>query len=303
MKYLQQFEDTSIWRKREKKTVNRFLKAAEEMKIDKAVNFAIKNCQDFINHPFRMVRGITMTSNDGDDNNKLLDIYYSKPVKRWSRDNSNHYTLMLDNLPEWKLFPKRTKSFICSLGKKQIGDEEYIVIPIDGSMWGIAPASDIFQAFKKGTSEYLGFSYDIDNFFNILANIYKDQTKEELNDKNFKIFKNEIKSLDDYIEIPNNNRQYELLSKILENGKLFKKIRMMMSPTLNNFRLLSWQEIYNESVQGNWKQHIDKISINSYNECWTDSPCLFINDRLSFKFIQKLEKKTGKKIRQKNNRL
>ena len=51
MKYLNHFEDDSQWKKRERKTVSRFIKAAEEMKIDKAVNFTIKNCQEFINYP------------------------------------------------------------------------------------------------------------------------------------------------------------------------------------------------------------------------------------------------------------
>ena len=41
-----------------------------------------------------------------------------KNYTRKTHDTFNYYTLILDNAPDWKDFPKRSKSLICSLNKK-----------------------------------------------------------------------------------------------------------------------------------------------------------------------------------------
>ena len=91
---------------------NEYLYAATKLSIEDAVEHCIMYCQDFINNPKVIDRYLSDT--DPDKN----VCFISDPIKRRSRDNGNHYTLLMDNSPYWKGYPKRSESFICTMGKR-----------------------------------------------------------------------------------------------------------------------------------------------------------------------------------------
>lgn len=266
--YLKYFE--SIWTERKYRTKKRFIKASQKMTVEEAVDFVINNCEEYLEHPVKIIRGLRT--------NDATNIFYSKPVKRWSRDNYNYYNLIMDNHPSWAQYPKRNKSFICSLNKLQMSNIEYFVIPEDGSTWGVAPKSDILQSFNEGIKKYITDGYDIDMFFNDLSYIYCDIHQQELNDTNYRIFKNQLlnfdlkKLKDEYEKIKKSEFKYFKFKRLeyffnKSNDNVFKKIIDIINPKINNFKLLSYKELYND---------MENLSIN---ECWTDSPCLFIEKK------------------------
>ena len=161
MKYLNIFEDSEIWRNRRKKTVTKYKRAMKKMSLEETADFIVENCQEYLKTPAKIMRGI-------DDN---YDYFYSVPVKRYSRDNSNHYSMIMDNAVQWKDYPKRTKSFICSTNEVILGVYEYYVIPLDGAKFGIAQTYDIFWAFREGLKEFGSFVYAIDDFFEKLCSV------------------------------------------------------------------------------------------------------------------------------------
>lgn len=285
MKYLIYFENID-WEKREKRTIKRFLKASQDMSLSEAVDFTIQNCNEFIEYPFKMTRGITLRTDMPEHLEFGKSIFYSKPVKRWSRDNANWYNLIMDNHPYWKGFPKRQKSFMCSLRYKHVGDEEYLVVPIDGSKWGVASETDIFQSFKMGTKSIFGYSIDIDNFFNRLSKLYKEATNKELNDSNYKTFKNQLENLT-FEKCNKETYFYESIKNFIEKCKddnPFNIIVDIMKPEKNDIKIMDWKQIY------------DNMQNLGDFECWTDSPCLFIHISKVKKFINELEEKSGKNI-------
>lgn len=76
-------------------------------------------------------------------------------TRRASQNTSNHYTVIIDNLPAYKDFPKRQASFICALspitaarfGTAERGKREHVVvlIPYNGVKIGVVPTSDIWD--------------------------------------------------------------------------------------------------------------------------------------------------------------
>ena len=68
---------------------------------------------------------------------------------RVSKNTKNYYTLWVDNSKEWKDFPKRSRSFICSTSRTYADDfgEVYLVIPYDNAQIGICPESDYWYSF------------------------------------------------------------------------------------------------------------------------------------------------------------
>lgn len=68
---------------------------------------------------------------------------------RKSRNTTNHYTILMDNLPVWSAYPKRSKSLVCSTdywvasGYGRI----YAIIPKQGAVFGVCSRSDLWSSF------------------------------------------------------------------------------------------------------------------------------------------------------------
>jgi hypothetical protein len=82
-----------------------------------------------------------------------------KKQSRISANTRNYYTLLMDNLPSWKNYPKRSQSLICTNDLKVAdfysgykNSEEsgpgnvYLVLPLSGNAnFGICPYKDMWQ--------------------------------------------------------------------------------------------------------------------------------------------------------------
>ena len=81
----------------------------------------------------------------------ILDEYAFRidPSKkaRVSANTSNYYTLLMDNLPVWKDYPKRSRSLICSTNKSGANcfGTTYAIFPVNGSRIGICPKEDMWD--------------------------------------------------------------------------------------------------------------------------------------------------------------
>jgi hypothetical protein len=290
MKYLKYFENQVIDRdfiiNRKEKTANRFKKSMKMMSLsdDQTINYVIENCSEWIDNPVKITRSINSTK----------ECFYSEPVRRFSTDNPNEYTLLMDNLPDWKLYPKRSKSFICTLGNSHMSGNMYYIIPLDGSKWGVAPEFDIFHCFKKMTKEYCGNEMNIPDFFVMIRDAAK-KFNIHLTDSNYTKYKKQIIEFNKIIididrldEFSTNF--YRLMEK--NNQYLWESIVDVINPKNNGFKLLTIPEIYNKVEV--LKKEINEIP--NMIETWTDSPCIFIYDNYFDNFLVNLEQKIGKKI-------
>jgi hypothetical protein len=298
MIYLQKFEH-SPWETRELKTRRKFIKNMNILSEDDAVDYAIKNCQDFINNPIYISRGISSPAINVGVSPISSECFYSAPVNRTSRDNKNHYTLFIDNHPSWKNYPKRQKSFICTIGNTALGYIKYLVIPVDGSKWGIAPSKDIFNCFDDGIKDVLVDNLptylSIERFF---ANF--EQTVGEISDKSYSKMKYDISNIefDNIYDSPDNFHSTNYYNSIVDLIKqhpddLFETIAKMLNPNLNDFHCLSYVDLY-KKIEIN--DNNDDVYFCRRNECWTDSTCLFVDLDLYPDFLDKLRIKTKKQI-------
>jgi len=83
---------------------------------------------------------------------KLYKDYYiiTNNRERQSAYSANYYTLLFNNLPSWKRYPKR--QHICTDTKFNYkGGESYRVIPFNGAKIGIVPADDMQADFFRYT--------------------------------------------------------------------------------------------------------------------------------------------------------
>ena len=194
---------------------------------------------------------------------------------RMSKNTLNAYTLLIDNLPAWKAYPKRSKSVIASSDYGRATDYAYnggiyCVFPENGAKIGVCPMGDIWDSFQGSMNVISmdGFAQSLRNLI-MLAHNTKDTYVEE-----FKEWNSFLENLDyvDKVRFDIND-DYMLPGTIQDLGlenyfKKGSKIRLidhlakLLDPTKNRFEL---------------KKAGDDLP--KFKEVWTDGDCVFIKYR------------------------
>ena len=287
LKYLKYFETRNHFN-REKSTIKKFQKNTNILSLDEAVDFAIENCQEYLNKPLVIYRGITerYDKNKTLNDMKNIDYFYGDPIRRFSRDNKNFYNLIIDNHKSWRGYPKRQKSFSCSLDGTYLGDTYYRVIPIDGSFWGVCPKDDMFRSFYEGLKDCR--TNQINIFFNGL-----EQTFELKSDSNYYQLKKDLENTkrrwQDRISYHSEIIIDFLKLKLIDNKTVFDIVVDVMYPVTNGFHKLSYKDMC-ESDKYNILWSNSNETTNTL-ECWTESKCLFIERSKYYKFMNEILKK------------
>lgn len=295
MKYLQLFEEYIKKEYGKSKTYkDNFIKAMNIMTLEECVKYVIENCTEFIDNPIAIVRKIDTSLDDE------ISYFQSDPVQRISRDNANHYTLLIDNSEEWKEYPKRSKSFCCTLlPKKTYYTNKYLVIPNDNSKWGICQSDDLYYSFNN----LRVYADSIKRFFNFINDFSIELGLGGISDDNINDMKEDILKLQNKIFteydkktfIYDINQEYAEYCSHFEQGEdnplqfyedywnknLFEVLIELIAPDNNNFNLKK----YSELDRGQHEQEI-----------WTDSPCIFVYDKYITLFINILRDKIKKEI-------
>lgn len=208
----------------------------------------------------------------------------------------NVYTLLIDSLPEWKNFPKRSKSMICSTNYSYAGNfgGPRLVIPFDGAKWGVCKDNDIWHSFNHA-KDVLGI-YRIDEInrelIDTVESLYYwvDEISKPLKKFNVKkvIQSKDPKELWDFLEVLNSVikqvetdvKDYRVYNKpvLLHSFVVFKKkygsiqkmIGAALNPEYNEFELMT-----------------NKDTLPEDREVWTDSNCVIID---MYKFIDDIIK-------------
>lgn len=174
----------------------------------------------------------------------------SKHRERYSANTYNYYTLIMNNHPMWKDYPKR--EIICSGGNGDRAKGQspsswsylFFVFPFNGAKVGICPKDDVWDSFEKVRE--LGF-VDMDDFNSILMN--RDFTHDD-----WERFEKELKQTiysDKYGGVESDDITW------------YDKITDVLDPENNDFKV---------------------VNISNYNltksddvEVWLDSKCVLVN--------------------------
>lgn len=214
-------------------------------------------------------------------------LFMVTPGKRISQNTSNLYTtLFSDILPQWKDYPKRNSSFICSssyLGSLGYGCEVYLVLPENNAKIGVCPMGDIWASFDDVSAlpylnsaldrilalahEKYNIPYNTESVFNKQDNVNAVLHAFELADKYIK----EINY--DYL---NDIFRFEQCGHIILECKskdisLLKNLENKLDPDTNGFSLTN---IENYDVSEKTK------------ELWTDATCIFMFEPFLVNFLE-----------------
>jgi len=219
-------------------------------------------------------------------------------LERKSANTENYYTLIIDNSPAWKEYPKRSKSFICTteasvadayasniLGKKAV----YKVIPLENQNIAACTRSDFWFSFQRGMKKYglydinSALDPNIDDLSSLNDALHRSSEKligKTLDQDTYESFRNGISELEKRIKnidtsrLVMNDPNWQLfvgaVKPYLEKMDLIQYLEMVLDPKLNFIEIGNHSELKNDA------------------EVWLSGKVLFIKDHLYYDIITDL---------------
>lgn len=220
------------------------------------------------------------------------DFYYVQPSSHIRKsahtyNGTNYYTILLDNLPSWKEYPKRSKSIICSTSNTLASayGTVYCVIPKEGSKIAISPSPDIWNSFHIVNINYFNL-----NIFNRIIDEYMKRYELIMSKKMNKNNYDDIAEVLNYVMKEKDNFELYNVTNILPEvcmkynyKNMFEFIdEILLNPEKNEFKI----QYYNSD-----------FSLNDYNahELWTEDDCVLIHNNAEYMFYSKLRSNINRK--------
>jgi len=174
----------------------------KNLSTEEAIKFLNTHCKNALwmlekNKPF--YRGITEYKDVDITKIKGFSLVNTELTTRRSQNTSNYYTVILDNNPLNKDFPKRSKSFVgttsfdYALGYSSSGHHGvFVMVPTDSAKIGVVNHSDMWHTKIK----LFGLNKNIEEFNNYFAELFNYPLSETITIDMFKDFDSRLKSGD-----------------------------------------------------------------------------------------------------------
>jgi hypothetical protein len=246
------------------------------------INLAKTKCKDFLASPKYLQR--IKASFNGDYSYINPKLSHRNPLMKDEGSGgvfSSHHTLLMDNLPSWNGFPKRTQSIIGSTNfgfDPSFGDYYYCIIPYDGANFAVAPDGDLWNSSCKISGE----EYKFDDYFS------ESFSQASISDYSYDEMMEDIQKLyDDYLsgkELEISRYIIRILKQMKEDNVKDVKIALNDYFAPNKFRGLGTKHVgsngftlMNYSEISNIQEKDSQGNLIKYgNEFWTDSECLIV---------------------------
>lgn len=237
------------------------IRRSSEVSILEAIDFIRSNCSEITNiykknKDVRLYRGMPSGSDFRFGDTSIRT--------RRSKNTENYYTMVMDNDPIWKKFPKRSESFICSTDKSYATDygKIYLVFPVNGTKIGQCPGRDIWDISIKKTGEMLD---EFNNFILELQNI----SKTGLSQYDYNLFRSKLKIVQNMY-----NKNPKFFEDKFPSYLLNKKVKQLLSNNYNNFYKMFLDVISPEDFKLWTTKNFD---VKNKHECWFSGKCIFVN--------------------------
>lgn len=203
------------------------------------------------------------------------------PTKVERRGNAPYTNLLQSNLPNWKSYPPRNRSLICTTSKyyaggyADFGQYPYIVLPFDNPLIGIVPDNDFHDTMKEFGGPYF-INNDLNVFYKNLQKLtnHEKSSIQKLPYDKIEFFK-ALEKMESMIkQIPKNKIKIfnDNLAKALIANGVINGLSEIMDPKKNKFRTVP----------------LSKFNIkNKDYEVWISAPAILIQKPILDKLLSK----------------
>jgi len=187
------------------------------------------------------------------------------PGTRRSANVANWYTLIMDNVPEWQDFPRRSASVICTTDPEQSSDygATFTVMPFGNPTIGICPAEDIWYSFPSLKKLQMESLEELIDAIETLANVYLDKPLSQDSWPDF------------------TRGLHELSQKILQEYHSFQweisadKLQRLVKPQRDMLAVL--RKILDPQAAGFQTAKLSEWQPQPAREIWFSAPVFFFN--------------------------
>lgn len=170
-----------------------------------------------------------------------------QPGTRKSANVANWYTLIMDNVPEWSKFPRRSASVICTTDPIMSSDYgvTFNVLPFGNPIIGICPREDIWLSFPRLKTVDMESLQELLDALETLENIYLDKP---LSQDTWPDFTRGLQELSQKILQEYQSSRYDFVNKlqgqVTPQKNMLAVLREILDPQaagFNTTRLSEWQ--------------------------------------------------------------
>lgn len=212
------------------------------------------------------------------------NIVVMTPGTRISQNVNNLYTrLMSEILPEWKEYPKRSNSFVCTNleGLSSFYGDSHLVLPENGANIGICPKADIWDSFRLTLNHT-----SIPEFVADMIEILRLGNTRSLYDIQTLLVNGTVEEImlamdkaTEYLHTPpgldsiNDYRMKDAFKNNLDLT-LLDYMRKQLDPIKNGFVSTT----------------IEQYKLDSYKQCelWTDATCLMVKEETAVPLLRRI---------------
>lgn len=229
---------------------------------------------------YRIFRGVPTQST-----NPFKFVSPSKTYRK-AKNTLNIVNSILDVIPSWKDWPKRSRSLIGSSkkGAAEWYGKVFQVFPLNGAKIGICSDFDFWQSFSK-LDDRLGGD-DIDDLNWKMQTLFKYMGVISSNDKEVSYGESKNNEPSDFLKFVSvlNKKTKEAGNTkfLLDVSQTFSKLNDIINDMMNQYNGNDWLEyfdnLFNPEENGFRLISIQEYSLldNQRHEVWTDSDCLLM---------------------------
>lgn len=172
--------------------------------------------------------------------------------KRRSANTTNEYTLLLDNLPSWAEWPKRSSSFICS-GHENYASEYgtcYVVLPYGNPDIAICKDDDFWTSFPKISDHFS--EYTMSGFNRRIRKLGSD-FGVKIRDDSFENLTSDLKAIQDAITTMEDNKAKDSITKtwLGDKNSILENLNELLAPQVNGFKKVSLRDLGSTNIMDN----------------------------------------------------
>lgn len=226
---------------------------------------------------------IALSSNPiyrGIEDEDYIDVLYGKnPNKpRKSAYTSNYYTIMMDELPSWRNFPKRSLSWICSGSRNKAGvyGRIYRVLPVGNPKIVVGSDDDIWTSFDAGINNLLTPNFkDLNDVNETLDEICSKRGYNDVENLDELSTLVDLSAKDQLNGIQGNESKYDelfvkpLLNDVIGSGGFIKLMDEVMDPELNYIKMYNLKSIPSGNLEMWFSEQAYFIEQNVFNQVFS----------------------------------
>jgi hypothetical protein len=203
----------------------------------------------------------------------------SKTVRK-SQNTKNYYTLIFDNHPDMKQYPKRSRSFIATTeieNASGYGDNAFVLIPYDGVKIGVVAAGDMWSHRISLFDDEFGDRIEaVNSSFSRIPELKLATSWKDWEQFDKKLKHNDINAIKNFENAFGGFEDEEAIAfKRYYNGFLKEVFRA-----------------YSPYVLGFTCQTTKTLNHNLDSEVWVGGPCMLISESMWKKMIEALNEES-----------